>query len=417
MEPGRNDCTARDLTAPSCISKTVGGLQGGHVNIFGFGASRPAAPGKRRPVPRVTVRQALLEDYGQIAALRTRNGLSIRSCQDWMALWIGNPVYQQRGGRWPIGWVLETEKNEIVGSVDNVPLAYHFRGRELYAATPCSWAVDVRYRGYSMLIMDRLMKQKGIDIFILTTVSPNAEQVFRFFQLSRVPVGMWHKSAFWITNYRGFSRSALSRKAVPLPVILSYPVAAALFCLDRLKDVGMPACGPTPEVEPCPAFDGRFDDFWEELKQQKDNILLAVRTREALAWHFRYLLSRQSVSILTASKGSRLIAYAIFDRQDHPGSGLKRIRLVDFQALQGSEEVLRPALGWMLQRCRDEGVHVLEVTGCWLDRPEWPRIFAPLRRTLSSWTYYYKANDQNLSEALKDPEVWAPSSFDGDASI
>jgi len=42
----------------------------------------------------------------------------------------------------------------------------------------------------------------------------------------------------------------------------------------------------------CPGFDNRFDDFWSELKQQNDNILLACRSRETLAWHFRSPLMR-----------------------------------------------------------------------------------------------------------------------------
>jgi hypothetical protein len=375
-----------------------------------------AAQGKKRSGRPPKVREASAEDYDQIAALQIRNGLATRPYDDWMALWRGNPVYEPHGGQWPIGWVLETESGEIVGSIGNVPLAYHFRGRELRAAAPCSWAVDARYRAYSMLILDRLLRQEDIDLFICSTVSAMTEPVFRVFQLSRVPLGTWDKSAFWVTNYRGFSQSALSRKSVPLAMVISYPVSAALFCLDRLKGAEMRVRRSTFEVELCREFDSRFDDFWEELKYQNGNVLLAVRTRETLAWHFRDTLSRQRAWILAASKGSRLVAYAIFDRQDYDAVGLKRVRLVDFQALSGSEEALRSALRWMLDKCREENVHILEVTGCWLDRPELPQLLA-YHRSLTSWSYYYKANDKDLCETLKDPRVWAPSSFDGDASL
>jgi len=173
----------------------------------------------------------------------------------------------------------------------------------------------------------------------------------------------------------------------------------------------------TSEIELCTDFDSRFDDFWEDLKYQNDNVLLADRTRETLQWHFRSALSRRRASILAVSKGSRLAAYAIFDRQDNHALGLRRVRFVDFQALNGSEDALRPALCWMLRKCREEGVHSLEVTGCWLDRPGLPQIRAPYHRTLSSWGYYYKATNRELSEQLKNPKVWAPSSFDGDSSL
>src|SRR2546425_7513307 len=117
------------------------------------------------------IREACFADYAQISAVHMRNGLSMRSCEDWIALWKCNPVYKQLQGHWPIGWVLETEDGKIVGSIGNVPLACSFRRRELRAAAPCSWVVDPAYRGYSMLILDRLMRHEDIDVFICTTVS------------------------------------------------------------------------------------------------------------------------------------------------------------------------------------------------------------------------------------------------------
>jgi len=41
--------------------------------------------------------------------------------------------------------------------------------------------------------------------------------------------------------------------------------------------------GPASAIEMCSGFDPHFDDFWEELKVQKHNTLLAVRTRDTLS--------------------------------------------------------------------------------------------------------------------------------------
>jgi hypothetical protein len=71
----------------------------------------------------------------------------------------------------------------------------------------------------------------------------------------------------------------------------------------------------------------------------------------------------------------------------------------------------------MFQRCRECGIHVLEYAGCWLDRPGLPRISPPYERSLSSWAYYFRASNKDLSETLGDPRVWIPSPFDGDASL
>ena len=171
------------------------------------GECRPAN-GNRRPGSPPKMRVASFEDYDQIAALQNRYGLATRSHEDWMEIWRGNPVYKQRGGQCPIGWVLESEDGEIVGWIGNIPLAYRFRGRELRAATSCGWVVDARYRGYSMLLMASFIRQKDVDLLICTTVSSVAEPIFRCgaFQLSKVPVGAWDKLAF-DPIYRGIRKA------------------------------------------------------------------------------------------------------------------------------------------------------------------------------------------------------------------
>jgi len=363
------------------------------------------------------VRKASLDDYEQIAALHVRNGLTAKSYDDWVALWLGNPVYQERGDQWPIGWVLETESSGVVGWVGNIPSAYQFRGQRLCAATPCSWLVDAPHRGYGMLMLNRLLRQTGIDLFVCSNVSPMSEPFTRHLRFSRVPIGDWHKSAFWITNYAGFAQIALRLESVPLARVVAYPVSAALNCWDRCRGGWERHRSSIAEVERCWQFDGRFDDFWDELQHQNENVLLAVRTRETLAWHFRTALMRRRAWILASLKGSRLVAYAIFDKQDNPGIGLHRVRLVDFQAHRGSEHALLSALFWMLHKCREDGIHMVEVSGCWLNRPGLPRIVGPYHRTLPSWRYYYKAIDPKLSDLLRDSKIWAPSSFDGDASL
>ena len=93
-----------------------------------------------------------------------------------------------------------------------------------------------------------------------------------------------------------------------------------------------------------------------------------------------------------------MIAYAIFDRADI--QGLKRVRLIDFQALEGAGEALASFVARMLQEGRRTGVHVLESNAYPLERWGDPRRVAPYRRTLDAWRYYYKATSGELREAL-----------------
>src|SRR6185437_8658509 len=121
--------------------------------------------------------------------------------------------------------------------------------------------------------------------------------------------------------------------------------------------------------------------------------------------------------IATVSDGPDLAAYAVFHRNESPTHGLKRVRLIDFQSLDQTTTLMPPVLAWALNRCRREGIHMFECVGRWLDPGGFLDWAAPYRRKLATWIYYYRANDPALAASLADPGAWAPSLFDGDASL
>jgi len=298
-----------------------------------------------------------------------------------------------------------------------LPSTSQFRGRKVRVATGCGWATDPVYRCYSLMLWDRFLRQPDVDLFLCTTVSPDAERALAFFQMLRVPSGQWNKSVFWITNYNGFAHAVLNRKSIPMAFLTRYPLALALSCHHKLAKPAEPAADERWEISPCPGFDQRFDEFWEGLLHENSGTLLAVRTQETLRWHFKTKSWNDTAWVVGAFQNARLAAYAIFDRWDNHVCDLKRIRLVDFQARLGSTGAVQPILSWMLRECRHTGIHVLEVPGSWLERLGVPNLPAPYYRTLPSWSHYYKATDAGLAEELKNPAAWAPSLFDGDASI
>jgi hypothetical protein len=372
-----------------------------------------------KPKRAVRIRPATFEDYAPISAVEKRNGLVIRSREEWIALWAENPAYRGLQGHWDIGWVMETPASEIVGTFSSVPLAYRFNGADLRAAIGVGWAVDVPYRAYSIWLLQSFLKQRKVDLFVSTTTSPEAEPVLQFLKWSPAPVGQWRKSCFWITGHRGFLNAALHKKNIHLPGWISSPAAALWSGLDRLRNAAFSRGGSCSAlaVERCTTFDERFEEFWKTLEHGNRNVLLAVRSSETLQWHFRSALARNDLWIVTAAKNGTLVGYAVFDREDKPRSGLRRARLVDFVALESEEDVLRSLLCWMLDRCSKQNIHMIEVFGCWLDRPELAGVRFPYQRTLPSCLYYYYTPDQKLREALSSKSVWRPSSFDGDASL
>ena len=361
------------------------------------------------------LREASFGDYEQIAALESRYGLGILSPEPWRHIWLSNPEYRDLHGRWTIGWVIEDEKGQIVASIGNVPLSYELAGRKILAVSGRSWIADLPYRSKALSLLDRVINQPNVDLYLNNTVSPESVNAVSVFDCLRVPVGLWDESAFWITSYQEFVKRILDKRTHGLAKPLSYPLSVAAFLKDQLTSKGLRLRD--VEVKSVVAFDDRFDDFWTDLKRMNPRLLLAVRTREVLEWRFKCALRESRLWIATVVDNSRLAAYAIFDRQDSSAFGLTRMRLVDFQSLDGTTALLEPFLCWALRKCRNQGIHMLEVVGRWLEKGEFIETVAPQRRKLESWRFVYRANNASLATTLRDPRTWAPSLFDGDAAL
>jgi hypothetical protein len=359
------------------------------------------------------IREATLGDYAQIAALNSRNGLGVKSREEWEHIWVNNPVYK-KVPNWPIGWVAEIA-SEIVGFVGSIPVSYFFKGREITGASTHSLCIDPPYRGYMIYLAKRFLKYGWATGYCVdSSANANSYKLLDRLKIPRVPVGDWGNSVFWITDYVGFLESALGRKG--LPKFLASPGAAVLKIRDRLVK---PSSWrrQTMEVSACTGFDERFDRFWEELKRAYPNRFLSTRSREVLQWHFHYGLAQKRMWILAIRDASRIAAYAIFCRMDSDEIKLKRVRLVDFQVLDGNAQLLVPMLAWALRKCEEEGVHMLEAYGFRPDKQNVIDALAPYRRQLPSWFYFYTTRNKTLDADLRDPNVWDPSHFDGDASL
>jgi len=362
------------------------------------------------------LRQAGFDDYQQIAALGAPYGLGKEPYEEWAHLWANNPVFQAVPD-WPMGWVLENEDHQIVGQLANVPLAYQLGKQKLIAGASRAVMVDPKYRTYSFQLLNQFFRQKKADLFLATTVNAQTTKLYEVFRALRVPAGTWDRSVFWITNYRGFSASVLRMKELPGVGGLSYPTGVALWARDVFQSRFFRTRGKSADPEFCSGFDGRFEVFWQELCERYPRRLLANRSKAALEWYFKHALAKNWAWILTFSQSAKLAAYAIFLRQDNPLHGLTRMRLVDFQTLDGQNELLRPLLWGALERCRQERIHMLEASGFAGEKQQVIDSLSPCSRNLDAWRYFYKAAQPGLAEQLKDRAVWDPSCLDGDASL
>jgi hypothetical protein len=364
------------------------------------------------------LREARFEDYAQIASLASKFDLHTENYPAWIHLWSNNPACRASQARLPIGWVLDVD-GLIAGYLGNIPLSYHLERKTYLAATTRAWVVDTPYRSYSPLLLATYFQQRNVDLFLSTTVNSRSEAAYSSFQSTRVPVGAWDRTLFWITDYRGFMASYLRRSASSLVKPLSYPLAAGLYLRDQIKQSHLPQEKGGVPVLPVASFDHRFQSFWEQLRAQKSRILIADRSQEALDWHFKFALQQNLAWIYTVEGKSGLIGYAIFQRHDFPQVGLTRMRLVDFQCIdqQNSLNVLTAMLATAIDRCRKESIHMFELVGVSLSLERRLQSASPHGRPLGSWLSYYKVNNMSLASVLKSPEVWEPSLFDGDSSL
>jgi len=384
------------------------------------------------------LREACFGDYEQIATLESRFGLPVKPYNEWVHLWQGNPLYRELKTDWPIGWVLEDQDGKIVGSMGNIPFLYELDGRRILVASGRSWVADLEYRSASLLLLNNLIRQSRVDLYLNNTVGTNSVAAVTALGCSRMPVGIWDEVAYWITNYRAFFDSIIAMKnyrltkpfAFPswegswtrlkalrsrLSKPLSYPLSAAAFLKDHLTKTSLRESD--VEVKPCTDFDDRFDSFWEDVKRNSRHLLLAVRTREVLEWHFKHALLCNRLWIVTAVDGPRLVAYAIFHKSVDPRSGFKKVKLADYQSLEDGTSMLGPLLSWALRRCRSEGVHMLEHTGRWMEKGQFIETAAPYRLKLSAWSYFYHVNNPELREILNSRQLWTPSFFDSEAAL
>jgi hypothetical protein len=366
-------------------------------------------------VARARIREASFEDYAGIAALQRQYGLNWKSQKEWMRIWADNPAYIANREKWPIGWVLESTNAGILGYLGNIPIAYELHGKRLLAACSHNWVVDMSARSKSLMLFTHYYKQPSVDLLLTNTAGPTTARTCLAFGYIRAPTGAWDRSDIWVADSKGVASAVLGTFGSRFARIgAQYPLSFALACAGRLSNRHLGSLCDS-DVEWCTSFDSRFDQFWEHLRTRTKN-LLAVRSREVLEWRFGAKLRSGEAWVLAMCQRARMRAYSIFVRSDN-SHGLKRMTLVDFQAIDQDTACLQPMLVCAYRRCARQQVHILESMGFCDRKRASLAVCAPFTRRLQCWRFYYKATDPELAAALENRDLWDPCAFDGDACL
>jgi hypothetical protein len=359
------------------------------------------------------VREATVDDFAGLSAVMRRNGLTSASFGHWARLWIANPFRSELSV--PVGWVLENEAQGIVGTLSNVGRMYTYNGEPIRVASASAWAVDPPYRTSAVFLAKQFFTQKNVDMFLNTTASEAATEIFKAFRCSEVPDPSYTRVLFWVTGHAGFAGSVLRKLRIPDVPGLRQVAATGLYGRDWIR-------GGTVQfrrMETCllNGFDERFDAFWELLRRVPDR-LLAVRTSEALSWQFRPALENGGIAIIGLLQGESLGGYLILMRGDDERIGLRRFRVVDIQTL-GDKTCVLSLMTAALEHAARSGVDVVEAVGFHSSKRNPLEQLNPYHRTYPTCPYLYKvkAECQPLRDALQNVNAWDASIFDGDATL
>ena len=333
----------------------------------------------------------------------------------WYHIWQNNPFIQTENDRSP-GWILLSSKDDsIVGFLGKISLEYEWNGQRLRAATITSVAVAQEYRKHSLRLFARFFAQEDVDLFLNTTANRAVGKILAGFKAKRVPRSDYDRPFTWIVDRMRFSEGFLKSKGVPGVSFLKFVGSAAL----GVRETFSPRC-PTPtvgaEIQQITCWDERFDELWQ-VQRQRSNTIQAVRSANALNWHYRLLQQEKRLVVFGLESNRHLDGYIILMRRDVPETDLTRLLIADMQLRHECVRSVELLLATTMEWARETGIDLVESVGFNDFKQKVMSRFSPLRRRFPAWPFYYKSKDQDIQEKLELSDTWDPCLFDGDASL
>ena len=356
----------------------------------------------------IRIRPATLDDAAAIARLGERNGGGAPDIAAWKARWTEYP-FAARMANVPIGWVLESEQGEIVGTFGNVPLLYEFDGRPLIVAIAADWAVDPEYRSMSMKLLTAFFKQKDVDICINGSANPTVSKVLTVMKTSEIPEPEYKCPMFWAARPVVFAGAVLRRREIPCATLLAWPAGTALYCWDRLRGAGRPRM--SVPIHRAPVFDERFDAFWDRLRTGSSR-LRAVRTAAVLDWRFGRGVRNGSVVILTAGAGHDITGYAVLQRRPNPEQGFEVYDVADLQTLGDDVPAIQSLIAGAIRAAREDGVAAVKFLNGNRAKVGPARALRPYTYSLGYNQLFYKVPEPGLAARVAPADVWDFAPFE-----
>ncbi|HEX2721551.1 MAG TPA: hypothetical protein VHM24_01435 [Gemmatimonadaceae bacterium] len=369
-----------------------------------------------------TIREATLEDAVEVSALLSRLGLQFPSDpleieRYWKWLWAENPALDDPSRRPPVGWILEYQ-GSAVGFFGNIAMRYRFGDETLLAAVASSWGVERRFRSHTGELAKHYFGQDAADILLATTASRSVGRIFSRGGAVPMPLPDYRDVLYWVLEPRGFLRAALRRTGLPsalaIPAVLAGAPAVKLFL--RLQG-GLPHARrhQTAEVIPLDTVGAEFDDLWS--RKSSDGRLYAYRNARELRWHLKLHEERGKLTLFASRRGGLLAGYLVLVREETPGIGLTRAKIVDLFVADDDPAIIEELMSAAANEARVRHCHVLEAVGFPAMIRTQLRKLKPFTRRFPDFPMHFKARAPAVHAALQRTVSWYPTLYDGDSSL
>ena len=369
----------------------------------------------------MNIRNAEIADYETIRDLCIRNGLRFDlSVDQWRNFWFRNPASNEIGAEYPIGWILENSSGCPIGTFSNIITRFRFSNETLTCATGSMWAVDRIYRSSSILLAQKYFSQSNVDFCLTTTPNKATDAVFRALKCKEVAPEGKVRSFFWILQSSRVIEFLANKKRGYLlrHAGVALPCRLGMTLVDSIVRHRLPTGSGEFKIASLNQFPAEIDMFWKQKVNQTPGIT-TCRTASVLNWALLSSRAPDQVTIVVSMSDDRERINGYIALVLSTDSGLRRLRIVDFQTLKRFDrKVAKQLLASVLRQAKTKNVDVVEGSNLGVLQGQLLSSVTPFFRNVYKPPYLVKGLSPRMKNLLDNTSLtWDLSTFDGDTSL
>ena len=227
------------------------------------------------------IREAKFEDHWQIKNLANKFNINVYEKNEWEIIWKNNPYLKESKIEWPLGWVIEVEKN-IVGHIGNIPTQYFYNSQSYNGSIISCWVVEPEHRLYSIKLIQKYLSQSTKDFHIATTSNLKTAKTLLAFGWKEMPNKDYNKKLYIVLNTKAVISAFIKKNNFYSNNFINNLIYFGINVFLNKKINYWKKFKKKDNLEICNKFDYQFDEMWEKIKIYKKNTFLLNRSSKWL---------------------------------------------------------------------------------------------------------------------------------------